>query len=231
MPPACFAALERGLDAAERAVVGAAERRVERGVGLAVAGRRGSASCGRGSWSMGSRSQATPGISSSRSATSGAVRRAAQPAVVAIPQAGHAGRDRAPASSAPATSSTSVCSPSPPATKSASSSRSVRSGRAATWPPTSSTVCSGVSCLIAVQTWPDGGHDLRRSRRLMAVDHDRGQHRVRGRRRARPPRSAVSSSASASMISTDRPLRRQKVAIRPAQTGFSIAASSLPSDW
>ena len=33
------------------------------------------------------------------------------------------------------------------------------------------------------------------------------------------------------MISTDSPLVRQNVAINPAHTGFSMAASLLPSDW
>ena len=153
-PPACFAALERRLDAAERAVVGAAERGVERGVGLAVAGRRGSASCGRGS------GPSAAGPRRRRASRRPGRRPAAGPACRQRPAVLRDTTGRAPAPKSGAgvfrasTRSTSVCSPSPAATKSASSSRSVRSGRAATWPPTSRTGCSGVSCLIAVQTWP-----------------------------------------------------------------------------
>ena len=58
----------------------------------------------------------------------------------------------------------------------------------------------------------------------MAVDDDRGEAGIQlidagGRS------SGVRPSASASMIADRQPFPRQNVAIRPAQTGFSTAAS------
>ena len=66
----------------------------------------------------------------------------------------------------------------------------------------------------------------------MAVDDDRGEPRVAGRRRA----SAICVGRELLGFGVD-DLDRvalaagTKVAIRPAQTGFSTAASSSPSDW
>ena len=135
-PAGLLAALERRLDAAERAVIRAAERGVERRVGLAVAAAEAVPVVGP----VARHRQQVPGDArhlARRGRDQRPVGRAARIAVaVAVPQARHAREVRRPAIFSASTSSTSVYSPSPPATKSASSSRSVRSGRAATWPPT-----------------------------------------------------------------------------------------------
>ena len=173
-----LAALERGLDAAERAVVGTAERRVERGVGLAVAGRRGSASCGRGSAPSAAGPRRCRASRASRSATSGrsGVRRS--PAVRRgttgrAPSPGPARRLQRLRPDRPACAALRRRRRNRPPPRAASAPAARRRGRRR-----SSTFCSGDCCLIAVQTLAGGGHDLRRGRRLMAVDDHGGQHRV-----------------------------------------------------
>ena len=65
-----------------------------------------------------------------------------------------------------------MCRPSPRATKSHASSASVRSGSAATCPPSSRTACVRHQLLDGRDDGRGAGHDLRRGRRLVAVDDD-----------------------------------------------------------
>ena len=73
-------------------------------------------------------------------------------------------------------------------------------------------------------------HVLGGCRRLVTIDDDGGEHRRQDFTRSATC-SGVSSSASASTISTEKPFARANVAMRPAQTGFSTAVSRFPRDW
>jgi hypothetical protein len=93
-----------------------------------------------------------PGISCSRSVTSGAGGLAATLPLLRYTSPGTFRRSGERAAINACTSSTQACSPSSRATKSHASSASVRCGSAATWPPTMRTLVSGASCLMALVT-------------------------------------------------------------------------------